>query len=424
VIPQPPQPSLRLPDPAQRGGATRWKGFLAVLGPGLVVMLADTDVGSIVTAGQSGVRWGYKLLLLQFVLMPVVYVVQELTVRLGIFTGKGHCQLIRERFGPVWAWISVAGLGVAAAGALLTEFSGVAGAGELFGVPRVTSLALAAGLLLALVWTGSARRVERIALAVGLLELVFLWIAYKAHPRASELIAGLTHVPLRDREYLHLVAANIGAVVMPWMVFYQQSAVAEKRLGPEQYTNARWDTALGAVLTQLVMAAVLVAAAATVGKVNPSGSLETVGAMSDALTPFLGPAMGRLIFSLGILGAGLVATIVVSLAVAWGFGEVAGFKHSLGLRPTEAPWFYAVYSAGVVGGAALVAVAPNLVSLSVRVEVMNALLLPLVLGFLVALAVTALPAERRLRGAYLWTVVGVSVLTTGLGVYSALAGGW
>jgi NRAMP (natural resistance-associated macrophage protein)-like metal ion transporter len=410
--------------PARRGAAARWKIFLAVLGPGLVVMLADTDVGSIVTAGQSGVRWGYKLLLLQVVLMPVVYVVQELTVRLGIFTGKGHCELIRERFGPAWAWISVTGLGVAAAGALLTEYSGVAAVGELFGVPRVISLALAAGFLLVLVWTGSYRRVERIALAVGLFELVFLWIAYKAHPHAGELVAELMHAPMRDREYLHLVAANIGAVIMPWMIFYQQSAVAEKRLRPEQYTSARWDTALGAMVTQVVMAAVLVATAATVGKVNPNGNLSTVGDMSNALTPFLGPEMGRLIFSLGILGAGLVAAIVVSLAVAWGFGEVAGYKHSLGLHPAEAPWFYAVYSIGVVGGAALVAVAPNLVSLSVRVEVMNALLLPLVLGFLVALAITALPEEHRLRGVYLWTVVAVSVLTTGLGVYSALSGGW
>jgi len=410
--------------PARWGIASRWKVFLAVLGPGLVVMLADTDVGSIVTAGQSGVRWGYKLLLLQVVLMPVVYVVQELTVRLGIFTGKGHCELIRERFGPAWAWVSVTGLGVAAAGALLTEFSGVAGVGDLLGVPRIISLTLAAGFLLVLVWTGSYRRVERIALGVGLCELAFLWIAYKAHPHAAELLAGLTHAAMGDREYLHLVAANIGAVIMPWMIFYQQSAVAEKRLRPEQYTSARWDTALGAVVTQMVMAAVLVAMAATVGKVNPNGNLGTVGDMSNALTPFLGPGMGRLIFSLGILGAGLVAAIVVSLAVAWGFGEVAGYKHSLGLRPADAPWFYAVYSIGVIGGAALVAVAPNLVSLSVRVEVMNALLLPLVLGFLVALAITALPEEHRLRGVYLWTVVAVSVLTTGLGVYSALSGGW
>ena len=110
--------------------------FLAVIGPGIVVMLADTDVGSIITAGQSGVQWGYRLLLLQLVLAPILYMVQELTVRLGIFTGRGHGELIKETFGRAWAWVSVAGLAVATVGALLTELSGVAGGGELYGVPR------------------------------------------------------------------------------------------------------------------------------------------------------------------------------------------------------------------------------------------------------------------------------------------------
>jgi len=121
--------------------------FVAVLGPGLVVMLADTDVGSIITAGQSGVQWGYRLLLVQVVLMPILYMVQELTVRLGIFTGRGHGELIKETFGKFWAWISVAGLAVATGGALLTELSGVAGVGELYGVPRYVSLAIAGAAL-------------------------------------------------------------------------------------------------------------------------------------------------------------------------------------------------------------------------------------------------------------------------------------
>ncbi|MEO8811976.1 MAG: divalent metal cation transporter, partial [Caulobacteraceae bacterium] len=142
--------------------------FFAVLGPGIVVMLADTDVGSIITAGQSGVQWGYRLLLIQFVLMPILYMVQELTVRLGIFTGRGHGELIKETFGKLWAWVSVAGLAVATGGALSTEMSGVAGVGELYGVPRLVTLPLAAGALLLVVLTGSYRRVERAAIVVGL----------------------------------------------------------------------------------------------------------------------------------------------------------------------------------------------------------------------------------------------------------------
>src|ERR1700733_5840229 len=164
-----------------------WKVFLAVVGPGLVVMLADTDVGSIITAAQSGVQWGYRLLLLQLLLIPVLYVVQELTVRLGIFTGKGHGELIRETFGPFWAWVSVTGLGIAATGALLTEFSGVAGVGEIYGVPRAVSLALSVIFLLAVVLTGSYRRVERVAIALGLFEFAFFLVAYQSHPDAGEL---------------------------------------------------------------------------------------------------------------------------------------------------------------------------------------------------------------------------------------------
>ncbi|MHB1567131.1 MAG: NRAMP family divalent metal transporter [Acidiferrobacter sp.] len=403
-----------------------WKAFVAVLGPGIVVMLADTDVGSVITAAQSGAQWGYRLLLLQFLLMPMLYVVQELTVRLGIFTGKGHGELITDTFGRSWAYLSVAGLSVATTGALLTEFSGVAGVSHLFGVPRFIGLMLAAGTLLIVVWTGSYRRVERVALAMGLFELVFFAIAWVSHPSLSSMMNGLVHVPITDSNYMLLVAANIGAVIMPWMIFYQQSAIADKGLGPEHYRAARWDTALGAIITQLIMAAVLIATAATIGRANPNAPLNTVHQLSHAFVPSLGETWGRIAFSIGILGAGMVAAIVASLAGAWGWGEVTGFRHSLEHHPREAPWFYGVYTAIILAGATAVATIPNLVSLDIAVEVMNAFLLPLVLGFLVALAVKALPAEHRLRGWYLWLVLSLSLLTAGLGVYGGLTSipGW
>jgi Mn2+/Fe2+ NRAMP family transporter len=209
---------------------------------------------------------------------------------------------------------------------------------------------------------------------------------------------------------------------MPWMIFYQQSAIADKRLRPEHFTAAKWDTALGAVVTQLVMAAVLVAAAATIGTANAQTSLQSVGDLSHALTPFLGPQAGRLVFAAGVLGAGLVAAIVVSLAFAWGLGEVAGYRRSLEHHPFEARWFYLVYALCVAGGALLVGLVPDLVSLNVEVQVMNALLLPLVLGFLVALATRALPPGNRLRGAYLRVVVTVVAVTSALGVWGGIGG--
>lgn len=407
---------------ASRKPTITWKAFLAVMGPGLVVMLADTDVGSIITAVQSGAQWGYKLLLLQLVLAPVLFMVQELTVRLGIFSGKGHGELIRETFGRGWAWVSVAGLGVATIGALVTEFSGLAGVGEMFGIPRIATLSAGVFLLLAVVLTGTYRRVERVAIALGLFELAFFFVAYRAQGQGPGLSSGFTNLPVTNEAYLYLVAANIGAVIMPWMIFYQQSAIADKKLGPGDFRHARLDTALGSVITQAVMAAVLITAAAVFDKAQAGGALNTIGDITKVLVPALGERVGRLVFGLGTVGAAMVAAIVVSLASAWGFGEVTGYRHSLERHPLDAPWFYGVYSAAVIGGAAIVDLVPNLVALNITVEVMNALMLPVVLGFLVLLAFKALPLEHRLRGPYAWIVVGVSLLTAGLGVYGVLAG--
>ena len=396
--------------------------YAAIFGPGLVVMLADTDVGSIITAAQSGAQWGYRLLLIQFVLVPILYMVQEMTVRLGLHTGRGHGELIRDTFGRFWAWVSVAGLAVATLGALVTELSGVAGVGELYGIPRAVSLMLAVVALLAVVLTGSYRRVERIALMLGLFEFAFFGVAWFVHPSVNDMVRGMLDIPFRDKDYVYLAAANIGAVIMPWMVFYQQSAIADKGLRPEHLTAARWDTAVGAVVTQLVMAAVLVATAATLGVSNPQASLTTVGELSGALTPFLGEGFGRLVFSAGILGGGMVAAIVATLALSWGVGEVTGYPRRLDLRPHQARAFYGLYAAAVTACALLVGIWPDLVSLNVGVQIMNALLLPLVLGFLIALCVRALPPAVRLRGTYLWVVIVVVGLTTVLGVFGGFSG--
>ncbi|NOX97383.1 MAG: divalent metal cation transporter [Nitrospirae bacterium] len=392
-----------------------------MVGPGLVVMLADTDAGSVVTAAQSGAVWGYKLLLLQFVLVPILYMIQELTVRLGLVSGKGHGELIREHFGKGWAWVSVSTLLVASLGALVTEFAGVAGAGLLFGIPVRLSVGMMVVLLSLVAWTGSYLSVERIAILIGSFELAFLLVAWWAHPSPAAMLHGLTQVPWRQPGYLYLAAANVGAVIMPWMVFYQQSAVVDKGLKAKDLRMARRDTAWGAVITQLIMGGVLVATAATIGVNRPGEALGTVQQIADALTPFLGKTVGTVLFALGMVGAALVAAIVVSLAAAWGIGEVSGYRRSLEHNPRQAPWFYAIYTAGLVLGGLLVVSGVNLVNLSVAVQVMNALLLPIVLGFLYLLALKALPRPYRLHGIYA-VVVGVVVAAASIfGVYAVVS---
>lgn len=400
---------------------SRWARFAAIAGPGMVVMLADTDAGSVVTAAQSGAQWGYQLLLLQVVLAPILFVVQELTVRLGIVSGKGHGTLIHEHFGRGWALLSVGTLVLACVGALLSELSGLAGVGLLFGIPAPATMSLVVGGLIAMVYTGSYLSVERIALCIGAFELVFLIVAWRAHPEPAALVAGALSIPLTDSKYLYLVAANIGAVIMPWMVFYQQSAVVEKKLTIDDLPAARWDTALGAVATQIIMAAVLVATAATIGKSGGGIVLDTVQQIAGAITPSLGVGTGRILFALGMSGAALVATIVVTLTAARALGEVLGVKHSLEHHPREAPWFYGIYSASLVVGGIIVASGVNLIKLSVGVQVMNALLLPIVLGFLYLLA-RRLPVRYRLKGPYAALVAATVVLTAGFGAYAGLSG--
>jgi Mn2+/Fe2+ NRAMP family transporter len=401
---------------------TQIPALLAIIGPGLVVMLADTDAGSIITAAQSGSVWGYKLLGLQFLLIPILYLAQELTLRLGLVTGLGHGELIKKIFGRYWAGISITTLLICCTGAIITEFAGLAGVGHLFGIPTDLTMTVVVTFLIIIAWTGSYRSVERIALAIGAFELVFLYVAWRSHPSVSEMWQGIKAMPLHNQQYLYLAAANVGAVLMPWMIFYQQSAVLDKGLTPAALKTARWDTAIGAIITQLIMAAVLIMSASTIGKTHPGMPLNTVHQISDAIIPTLGVTTGKILFALGMTGAALVAAIVVSLTAAWGLGELTGFRRSLQDHPVDAPWFYATYTAVLIIGGIVVASGVNLITLSVAVEVMNALLLPIVLGFLFLLARKALPDPYRLKGIYGFIVGSVLFIVSLFGLVAGICG--
>jgi Mn2+/Fe2+ NRAMP family transporter len=408
-----------------RNPARLWQRTISsavVWGPGLLVMLADTDVGNVVTAAQSGARWGFRLLPILLFLIPLLYAVQELTVRLGIFTGRGQGELIREKFGVRWAAVSAVALTVATLGSTVTEFTGLAGVGELYGLPRGLTLSVAATTLLCIAASGSYRRMERIFLGIGLLELAFFLLAWHSHPKLSDITAHVRDLPFRNSDFLYLAAALIGATFSPWTIFYQQSAVAEKKLRPEHQRAARWDTACGAILTQLLTAAILITTAAiTIGDAA-SPRLDTVGKVIDTLAHCLSGQAGRLIVSIGVLGAAMTAAVVSSLGMAWGIGEIAGVRRSLEHRPWRVPWFYGVYAASVAGSAALVWLVPDLVWLNVSAQVLNALMLPLSLGFLVVLAAKCLPEGQQLRGVHLWLLVVASALVCVLGMVGGLSG--
>jgi Mn2+/Fe2+ NRAMP family transporter len=391
-----------------------------MFGPGLMVMLADTDVGSAITAAQSGVAWGYAMILPQLVLMPILYFVQEMTVRLGIVTQKGHGEAIREHFGIGWGLLSVTTLFLVSVGALITEFSGIAGVSQLMGIPVWIGVSIAAVVLIGIGFSGTYQRVEWIGIALGSLEVAFFVTAILSHPHGASVVQGLATVPLTRPGYLFLLAANVGAVIMPWMIFYQQGAVIDKRWGVNDIPKARRDTAVGAVITQLLMIAIVITAAATL-RLHHVMNLSSVAQISTGLSAVLGRVAGQLIWGAGIVGAGFVAALVASVAGAWGISEVLGIPHSFNRRVKEAPWFYVIYSFAHIAGAVLVILSVDLIQLTVDVEVMNAMLLPIVLGFLLALEARALPAEFRMRGWYRWLVYGLCSVVMAFGLYTVVA---
>lgn len=392
--------------------------FLKVWGPGLIVMLADTDAGCLITAAQSGAQWGYTIILPQLLLIPVLYATQEMTIRLGIVTQKGHGELIRQHFGKGWAWLSAGTLAISAVGALLTEFIGVAGVGELFGISKFITVPIVTVLLVGVAFCGSYRRVEKVGITIGLAELVFFIAMLMAKPQLSDIAKGLITIPWQHSSYVYLVAANVGAVIMPWMIFYQQGAVIDKHLSVNDIPQEKHDTLIGTLLTQIIMIIFVITFAATVGISGHNFSLSTVGDLVNAIAPFIGTSFAKIFTGLSIMGGSIVAALVVALAGTWGITEVLNWRHSLNEPLSKSNLgFYTIYCLAHIVGAIIVLTNINLVEIAISVEVMNALLLPIVLGFLLILEVRALPKNYRMHGWYRFLVTTSCILVMLFGLY-------
>ncbi len=399
--------------------------FLKVLGPGFIVMIADMDAGSVTTAGVSGAQWGYKLIPLQILLIPILYLIQSMTSRLGCVTRKGHGELIKEYYGNKWAAFATTTLFLVVFSALITEFSGIAASGEIFGIPKVFSVGVSFLILLFVVFTGSYRRAENIALIFSLTGFVFIPAAIFAHPDYHQLVfKGLFgSQPLGDKDYIWLIAANAGAVIMPWMIYYQQSATVDKNLCKKDVKLAQTDTLIGSIATQVLMIAVIVMTAATLYKAHIVPS--TAKAIGQSLIPLAGKYAGAL-FAVGLYSSSILAAFVVSMAFTWAAGETWGYKHSLNNRFSEAKLFYFIYIA-LIFISAMIVLIPGipLVTIMVDVEAANGFILPIVLGFLIALA-----GSKRILGEYAYSkksiaVVGIlGLVMVILGIITALPQNW
>lgn len=400
--------------PPARTYGTRIARFLRVAGPAWVVMLADVDAPSIITAGRAGTDFGYTLVLPLLALIPVLYLVQEMTARLGILTRRGHAELIRERYGRRWASVAVISMVVIDLVAYIGEFAGIALGATIVGIS--VPLAIAATLVVhsMVVLTGSYRSFERIAIAMSLTLFAFVILAVGQQPDLRSVVAGLWPAgPALGSGYLGLVVALAGASLMPWMLFYQQAATVEKGLAREDLPAARHETLVGAAASQLLMVAIVVAAAGATASVGPSIAPLVTHDLPEGLARLAsGPSV--VLVAVGLIGAGLLALIVISLSAAWAWAELFDWPHSLDLAIHRAPGFYAIYLLEVVPAALIVLIAPSLGALVLGAMILNVVVLIVPLAFLVRLSsdrtLLGSYANSRPRAAVLWTLTAALLL--------------
>ncbi len=376
-------------------GATDWRGRLllglALLGPGVLVMLGDNDAGGVITYMQTGATYGLGLFLpLMILLGYVAYVVQEMTVRLGAVTRRGHAELIWKRYGPFWGWFSLIDLIVANVLTLMTEFIGIRLGGQALGLPPWLTVPAAlffiVGVLVFLrYWTW-----ERISLFVAAFNLVFVPLALLSHPDwqgVARAFAGQGWtVPggFLSLTFLVLITANIGTTIAPWQLFFQQSCVVDKGLLPHDIRAGRRDLMLGVFGMVLVAMALIILAARTLQGAPGSQQLDAVSILA-AIRAHLGTDMMAL-FALGLMEAGLIAAIVITASSAWAVGEAFGIDRSLNAAPRQALRFYLPAVAGTAIASVLVLLPGlDLGFLNLSVQVIATVFMPAAMLFLLML---------------------------------------
>jgi NRAMP (natural resistance-associated macrophage protein)-like metal ion transporter len=374
--------------PPRRPWTRRLVALLAIMGPGLIVMVGDNDAGGIATYAQGGQNYGASLLWTMPVLVLVLIVAQEMVVRLGAVTGVGHGRLIKERFGRLWAGFSVADLLILNFATLVTEFIGVSLSLSYFGVRPVISVPIAGVGLVAMTVTGSFRRWERFMYLLIVTSLLVFPLALMAHPHWSTVGRDFV-VPgvaggLTSSSVLFIIAI-VGTTVAPWQLFFQQSNVVDKRITPRWLNFERTDTIIGAFLTNLAAAAVIVAAAFAFAHTPYAGHFTSALGVARGLAHELGGAAGA-IFAVILLDASIIGAAAVTLSISYAVGDVMGAKHSLHRSWRDAKGFYGSF-AGVVALSAGVVLIPGapLGLITEGVQALAGVLLPSAIVFLLLL---------------------------------------
>jgi len=359
--------------------------FLAVIGPGIITSNVDNDAGGIATYTQAGSAYGYTLLWSLIPMTIALYVTEEMCARMGVITGKGLSDLIREEFGfrPTF-FVMVTGF-LVDLGNVVAEFAGVAVAMQIFGISKYVSVPLAALLVWILVLKGNYRQVEIVFLIACAFYLTYLFSALLAHPdwvlAARMIVIPSIHF---DTGYLITLTALVGTTIAPWQFFYLQAGFVEKKVGPRQYTQAKWDVLLGSISCMVIVFFIIICTAATLNR-NGLTNITDAGEAAKALIPLAGKWAG-LTFAFGLLNASLFAATILPLSTAHVICEGLGFESGLDHKFKEAPAFYWLYTILILVGGGIVML-PNapLWKIFIFSQVGNGIWLPIVVIFILLL---------------------------------------
>jgi Mn2+/Fe2+ NRAMP family transporter len=375
--------------------AARAVALLAVLGPGLIAANAGNDAGGIATYASVGAKYGYDLLWMMVVITVSLIVVQEMAARMGVVTGKGLAELIREQYGVRWSMFATVSVLLANLGICISEFVGIGAALGLAHVPKYVSVPIAALVVWLLLVRGSYKAAERIFVLMTIPFFAYPIAAILAHPRWTEVGKAIVAPHIHTNSaYLFLFVATAGTTITPFMQLYVQSAVVERGLGEAELNAERAEVISGSVFANLVAGFIIIATGATLFA-HGKHSVETAADAARALEPFAG-RFAETLFAVGLLGASLLAAAILPVTAAYVIAETFGFEKGISHRAREAPVFVGVITTLIAIGT-IVALIPGVpvIGLLVAVQVVNGVLLPITLFFVWRLA-----SDRELMGGH------------------------
>jgi NRAMP (natural resistance-associated macrophage protein)-like metal ion transporter len=412
----------------------RFRTLLAILGPGLIVMVGDNDAGAFGTYTQAGQNYGTTLLWTMLLLVPVLFVNQEMVLRLGAVTGVGHARLIFERFGKFWGAFSAIDLFILNALTIVTEFIGITFVLDFFGISKILGVCIAAALTMAAVSTGNFRRFERFAVVLCLLSLLLVPVLVSIHPPVGQMTRDFfipnwpAHSKLSD--VMLLVIGIVGTTVAPWQLFFQQSYVVDKRITPRFMKYEKVDLWIGIAFVLIGAVAMIGFCAALFSGMPEFGNFTDAGGVIAGLEKYAGRT-SAVLFAVALLDAAIIGAAAVSLSTAYAIGDVFKIRHSLHRNVSDAKGFYLVYFGIIAAAAALVLIPGSpLGLLTEAVQTLAGVLLPSATVFLLLLCndkavLGPWVNSKKLNlftGAVIWVLVMLSIILTASVMYPDITG--